>query len=219
MPENVQKSRCQGKLEHLKMDFLLLMAEILHQLIGSLSHYLQVFLHPRWLFGISSINSTATYREGFLLVQCIWDCYCLLAGPAGASQFHGTWIAGVFIVESIWSIWLDGSSKTIWAFEWNSLLKTSNPPKKIPNNDPEWYKWRWFDWEFLLESILKNSLSQIGEFFCDSPRYWSWSKRSFTDCYSQLAISDTKITFQSDVFSQEMKLLNFSPSACFFSVA
>ena len=101
MPENVQKSRCQGKLEHLKMDFLLLMAEILHQLIGSLSHYLQVFLHPRWLFGISSINSTATYREGFLLVQCIWDCYCLLAGPAGASQFHGTWIAGVFIVESI----------------------------------------------------------------------------------------------------------------------
>ena len=36
---------------------LLLMAEILHQLIGSLSHYLQGFIHPRWLFGISSINS------------------------------------------------------------------------------------------------------------------------------------------------------------------
>ena len=127
------------------MDFLLLMAEILHQLIGSLSHYLQVFLHPRWLFGISSINSTATYREGFLLVQCIWDCYCLLAGPAGVSQFHGTWIAGVFIVESISRWWfqtffiftpiwgrfpdglkpptrfdpfdLDGSSKAIWVFE------------------------------------------------------------------------------------------------------
>ena len=92
----VQKSRCQGKLEQLKMDFLLLMAEILHQLIGSLSHYLQGFLHPRWLFGISSINSTATYREGFLLVQCIWDCYCLLAGPAGVSQFHGTWIRRCF---------------------------------------------------------------------------------------------------------------------------
>ena len=29
------------------------MAEILHQLIGSLSHYLQGFIHPRWLFGIS----------------------------------------------------------------------------------------------------------------------------------------------------------------------
>ena len=36
---------------------ILLMAEILHQLIGSLSHYLQGFIHPRWLFGISAINS------------------------------------------------------------------------------------------------------------------------------------------------------------------
>ena len=37
------------------------MAEILHQLIqliGSLSHYLQGFIHPRWLFGISAINSS-----------------------------------------------------------------------------------------------------------------------------------------------------------------
>ena len=35
---------------------LLLMAQILHQLIGSLSHYLQGFIHPRWC-RISSINS------------------------------------------------------------------------------------------------------------------------------------------------------------------
>ena len=33
------------------------MEEILHQLIGILSHYLQDFINPRWLFGISSINS------------------------------------------------------------------------------------------------------------------------------------------------------------------
>ena len=33
------------------------MEEILHQLIGSSSHHLQGFIHPRWLFGISSINS------------------------------------------------------------------------------------------------------------------------------------------------------------------
>ena len=32
---------------------ILLMAEILHQLISSLSHYLQGWVHPRWLFGIS----------------------------------------------------------------------------------------------------------------------------------------------------------------------
>ena len=30
---------------------LLLMEEILHQLIGSLSHYLQGFIHSRWLAG------------------------------------------------------------------------------------------------------------------------------------------------------------------------
>ena len=35
---------------------ILLMAEIL-QLIGSLSHYLHGFKRPRWLFGISSVNS------------------------------------------------------------------------------------------------------------------------------------------------------------------
>ena len=33
------------------------MAEILHQLIGSLSHYFQGFIHPRWCRN-SSINST-----------------------------------------------------------------------------------------------------------------------------------------------------------------
>ena len=33
-----------------------LVKEILHQLIGSLSHYLQCFIHPRWC-RISSINS------------------------------------------------------------------------------------------------------------------------------------------------------------------
>ena len=32
------------------------MAEILHQLIGSLSHYLQGFIHPWWC-RISAINS------------------------------------------------------------------------------------------------------------------------------------------------------------------
>ena len=35
---------------------LLLMEEILYQLMGSLSHYSQGFIHPRW-FRISSINS------------------------------------------------------------------------------------------------------------------------------------------------------------------
>ena len=29
--------------------------------VGSLSHYLQGFIHPRWLFGISSTNSMKRY--------------------------------------------------------------------------------------------------------------------------------------------------------------
>ena len=35
------------------------MAEILHQFIGRLSHYFEGFIHPRWLFGISAINSSS----------------------------------------------------------------------------------------------------------------------------------------------------------------
>ena len=38
------------------------MEEILHQLIGSLSHYLQGFLHPRWC-RISSINSRSVFQR------------------------------------------------------------------------------------------------------------------------------------------------------------
>ena len=38
------------------------MAEILHQLIGSLSHDFQGFIDPRWLFGISSINSNGNLK-------------------------------------------------------------------------------------------------------------------------------------------------------------
>ena len=40
---------------------LLLVEEILHQLICSLSHHLQGFTHLRWLFGIASINSSSTW--------------------------------------------------------------------------------------------------------------------------------------------------------------
>ena len=44
---------------------LLLMAEILHQLIGSLSHYLQGFIHPRWcrISAINSINALQVFGD------------------------------------------------------------------------------------------------------------------------------------------------------------
>ena len=43
---------------------ILLMAEILHQLIGSLTHYLQGFIHPRRC-RISAINS---------MIECLGYC-------------------------------------------------------------------------------------------------------------------------------------------------
>ena len=47
-----------GWSSHFKIEMVAirLMEEILHQLLGSLSHYLQGFIHPRWC-RISSINS------------------------------------------------------------------------------------------------------------------------------------------------------------------
>ena len=39
------------------------MEEILHQWICSLSHYLQYFIDLRWLFGISSINSSTQFEK------------------------------------------------------------------------------------------------------------------------------------------------------------
>ena len=47
------------------------MAEILHQLIGSLSHYLQGFIHHRWC-RISSINSMTGRLRVLKLTEMQW---------------------------------------------------------------------------------------------------------------------------------------------------
>ena len=46
---------------------ILLMEEILHQLIGSLSHCLQGFIHPRWC-RISAINSVYIYIYIYIFI-------------------------------------------------------------------------------------------------------------------------------------------------------
>ena len=64
------------------------MAELLHQLIGSLSHYLQGSVHPRWLFGISAINSMIlipTQNKG---------------GPTGKSPAHMGFPGGFEVQKS-----------------------------------------------------------------------------------------------------------------------
>ena len=47
---------------------VLLMAEIMHQLIGSASHYLQGFVHPTWC-RISAMNSITGFLY-FLQLPC-----------------------------------------------------------------------------------------------------------------------------------------------------
>ena len=49
--------------------YLLLMAEILHQLMGNLSHYLQGFIHPRWLAGFLPSTVWPWYSH-------VWICFC-----------------------------------------------------------------------------------------------------------------------------------------------
>ena len=55
MKQNVYPSEVR---KHKIISVLLLMAEILHQLISSSSHYLQGFIHPRWcrIFSINSLT-------------------------------------------------------------------------------------------------------------------------------------------------------------------
>ena len=50
------------KQPHDEKHVLLLMEESLHQLIGSLSHYLQGFIHPRWLAGFQPSTASANGR-------------------------------------------------------------------------------------------------------------------------------------------------------------
>ena len=51
---------------------ILLMEEIMHQLIGRLSHYLQGSLHPRWC-RISAINSSHRKMDGWNTMVSFWD--------------------------------------------------------------------------------------------------------------------------------------------------
>ena len=81
------------------------MEEILHQLIGSLSHYLQGFVHPRWC-RISSINSMAGNHildancilcfffsdcPKRKIVHCLGWCHCLDHDFRRSSSFEFGW--------------------------------------------------------------------------------------------------------------------------------
>ncbi len=55
---------------------ILLMAEILHQLIGSLSHCFWGFIHPRWC-RISAINGRRSLLVNLVLETHVFDIFCV----------------------------------------------------------------------------------------------------------------------------------------------
>ena len=82
---------------------ILLMAEILHQLIGSLSHYLQGFIHPRWLAGF--LPSTVLPTYGSITTSHHKGPYkpTNLYGTAHVSTGQNSWINRV--VRSCLELW------------------------------------------------------------------------------------------------------------------
>ena len=87
-----------------------------NQSIGSLSHYLQGFIHTRWLFGISSINSTTS-------IKTFWGI------PSGAGYFP--WATGIkkkltpFLVE----LWDPTYGPSCWKSHQHSFNWIYHHPK------------------------------------------------------------------------------------------
>ena len=86
------------------LEMILLMEEILHQLIGSLSHYLTRFLHHKWLAGflnhqqypIGSMYGTFTYIVPIKINHSWIGKYTVPMDPMGMQNW------AVFVGE-IWS--------------------------------------------------------------------------------------------------------------------
>ena len=62
----LKKAQTRRDMSNKQKSILVLMEEILQQLIGSLSHYLQGFIHPRWC-RISSI----VHQQYFLKIPLV----------------------------------------------------------------------------------------------------------------------------------------------------
>ena len=92
------------------------MEEVLHQLVDSLSHYLQGLIHPKWLFGISSINSSTgkwTRIESmyFLLKMVIFQPAMLVYQRVPRK-----------ILRNGFSSSQDGKIKEIFRGEWKKII-------------------------------------------------------------------------------------------------
>ena len=114
---------------------ILLMEEILHQLICSLSHYLQGFIHPRWC-RISAINSTIPWCNSIIFEVPDWH----RAFEAGRGRGRG--LGGVQIAPSSfrlisWTFFKERSTldshKIFGTFLEHGHLALFWPYKQIPS--------------------------------------------------------------------------------------
>ena len=107
------------------------MAEILHQLIGSLSHYLQGFIHPRWCRISSMIGSLSHYLQGFIHPRwCRISAINSILQPSSFSRFltvapgdQGRLRPSHWYIRPLrsWIPW-DSFDQTTWALVlWNDL--------------------------------------------------------------------------------------------------
>ena len=158
------------------MFFILLMAEILHQLMGTLSHYWQGFLHPRWC-NISSINSSAL----FVLNKMYWPLTC--------RKFHWNTSRKLRKTSTSWGVaW--GTMKSLkevltyisWFGPYNGLLQshqTFQVPKMevcpfqkgLHRSNPTLFGW---DWNRQPHSIGMGLDSYGDAVLSNDVVVWSW---------------------------------------------
>ena len=101
-----------------------LMEEILHQLIGSLSHSLQGFIYAGWLFGISSTNSITALRLKW----------------RRPSSFHTIWVLVCVCVG------LDESTNDPLKSTWNQFMITSRNSTDYRNRTRVLKMFQYFIW-------------------------------------------------------------------------
>ena len=145
------------------------MEEILHQLIGSLSHNLHGFIHPRWC-RISSINSMASSHWRWIrLVRCHSNLVELsqlesrVGWPDGLKRWkpHGGFASKNWILVGMILVWLNFFDLCVYFSRWRELqffcwLMTSvlclfscpclfvwQKPVWMPGWTPVECPWRW----------------------------------------------------------------------------
>ena len=83
---------------------ILLMEEILHLLIGSFSHYLQGFIHPRWCRILNSITTNPSFKQVFFTNEGIR--YPMSKSPSMSCQASGPRGQGTQFFKTIWAEWV-----------------------------------------------------------------------------------------------------------------